>query len=176
MSERGTDTSPVAVLMGAPGSGKSTVGPLLAERLGVGFRDVDHDIEAAEGKAISEIFIDDGEPHFRELEHQAVVRALAEHDGVLSLGGGAVLDERTREALRGHRVVWLVVGLATAAERVGLGTSRPVLALNPRATLRHLLEQRTPLYEEAAQVRIDTNGKDAEAVADEIAAALGTHA
>ncbi len=172
----GVRPGPRAVLVGAPGSGKSTVGSLLAARLGTSFRDVDQDIETAEGKAISEIFIDDGEPHFRELEHRAVVRALDEHDGVLSLGGGAVLDERTREALRGHHVVWLVVGLATAAERVGLGTSRPVLALNPRATLRHLLEQRTPLYEQAAELRIETDGKSAETVADEIAVALGAPA
>lgn len=160
---------PLVVLVGAPGSGKSTVGPLLAQRLGVGFRDIDHDIEAAEGKAISDIFVNDGEPHFRELEHQAIVRALDEHDGVLSLGGGAVLDPRTREVLRAHRVVWLVVSLSDAAARVGLGTNRPVLAMNPRATLKHLLELRTPLYDEVATVEVDTTGRGAEEIADGLA-------
>ena len=159
---------PLVVLIGAPGSGKSTVGPRLARQLGVPFRDIDHDIEAAQGKPISDIFIDDGEPHFRELEHQAIRAALDEHDGVLSLGGGAVLDPRTRDALRGHEVVWLVVSLGDAVERVGLGANRPVLAMNPRATLRHLLEQRAPLYDEVSTIEVDTSGRDA----DEIAAGL----
>lgn len=160
---------PVAVLVGAPGSGKTTVGELLAANLGVAFRDVDHDIEAAEGKPISEIFVDDGEPHFRELEHRAIVRALAEHDGVLSLGGGAVLDSRTREALRGHEVVWLVVSLSDAVSRVGLGVGRPVLAMNPRATLKHLLEQRTPLYDEVSTIEVDTAGRDSAEIAHGLA-------
>lgn len=159
---------PVVVLVGAPGSGKSTVGPQLARELGVGFRDIDHDIEAAQGKPISDIFVDDGEAHFRELEHHAIVDALSQHAGVLSLGGGAVLDPRTREALRGHEVVWLVVSLGDAVARVGLGTNRPVLAMNPRATLKFLLEQRTPLYDEVSTIEVDTTGRDA----DEIAAGL----
>ncbi|WP_153505425.1 shikimate kinase [Cumulibacter manganitolerans] len=160
---------PLVVLVGAPGSGKSTVGPLLAQRLGVGFRDIDHDIEAAEGKAISDIFVNDGEAHFRELEHRAILRALDEHEGVLSLGGGAVLDPRTRDALRAHRVVWLVVSLSDAAARVGLGTNRPVLAMNPRATLKHLLELRTPLYDEVSTVEVDTTGRTADEIADGLA-------
>lgn len=168
--------SPVAVIIGAPGSGKSTVGPLLAERLGVAFRDADQDIVDAVGKPISEIFVDDGEEHFRELEHHAVARALTEHDGVLSLGGGAVLDDRTRAALKGHPVVWLQVSLAAAADRVGLGTSRPVLALNPRATLRHLMQARTPLYDEVATVRVDSSDKSPQQVADEVARALESNA
>lgn len=161
--------SRLVILVGAPGAGKTTVGQKLAQRLGVPFRDVDHDIEAAQGKPISDIFIDDGEPHFRELEHQAIVAALSAHDGVLSLGGGAVLDPRTREALRGHEVVWLVVSVGDAASRVGLGTNRPVLAMNPRATMKFLLEQREPLYDEVSTIEVDTTGRTADEIADGLA-------
>lgn len=164
--------SRVVVLVGAPGSGKTTVGQLLAERLGVGFVDADHEIERAAGKPISEIFIDDGEPHFRELEHQVIAATLQSHGGVLSLGGGAVLDARTRAALRGHEVVWLVVSLPDAVSRVGLGHGRPVLAMNPRATLKHLLEQRTPLYDEVSTIEVDTTGRGADEIADGLAAFL----
>lgn len=160
-------TRPRAVLVGPPGAGKSTVGRLLAESLGVAFRDTDADIEHAAGKTISEIFFDDGEEHFRELERRAVAVALAEHKGVLSLGGGAVLSQETRELLRGHHVIFLSVGLADAARRVGLSRDRPVLALNPRATLHTLLEQRLPLYHEVASVEVVTDGRAPEDVARE---------
>lgn len=166
------ETRPAAVLVGAPGSGKSTVGPLLADTLGVPFRDVDHDIEQQTGKAISDIFVEDGEEHFRELEHHAVRAALAEHTGVLSLGGGAILDPRTREALAGHTVVWLVVSLANATRRVGLGASRPVLNFNPRATLGYLMEQRTPLYDEVATIQFDTSDRAPREIATELARIL----
>ena len=139
----------------------------MAEALGVAFRDTDADVEAVAGKTISEIFFDDGEEHFRALERAAVATALAEHDGVLSLGGGAVLADETRELLRGHHVVFLSVGLADAAKRVGLSRDRPVLALNPRATLHNLLEQRLPLYREVATVEVVTDGRHPEDVARE---------
>jgi shikimate kinase len=157
-------TGPHLVLVGPPGAGKSTVGLLLAEALDVGFRDTDGDVEALAGKTISEIFLDDGEERFRALERAAVAKALEEHDGVLSLGGGAVLDPGTRELLRGHHVVFLSVGLADAAKRVGLSRDRPVLALNPRATLHTLLEQRLPLYREVATVEVATDGSSPEQV------------
>src|SRR4051794_25948699 len=121
---------PVAVLVGPPGAGKTTVGMLLAERLGVGFRDVDHDIEAAAGKPISDIFVQDGEEAFRTAERAAVKAALESHGGVLAVGGGAVLAAETREALKGHPVVYLEVGLSDAVARVGLAKDRPVLTLN----------------------------------------------
>ena len=159
---------PVVVLVGAPGAGKTTVGQELAQRLGVGFRDVDADIVAATGKPIAEIFIDEGEEHFRALERQAVRTALEEHDGVVSLGGGAVLDAGTRQLLQQHTVVLLEVDLANASRRVGLNRDRPVLALNPRAQLRLLLEQRMPLYREVAASAVDTNDRSAEAVAQQI--------
>ena len=155
-----------AVLVGPPGAGKTTVGRLLAERLGVEFRDADHDIEAAAGKPISEIFIDDGEEAFRALEADAVAAALEQHPGVIALGGGAVLSAKTRERLKGHRVVYLEVGLGAAVARVGMAKDRPVLTLNPRATLRHLLDARRPLYEEVATITIATDDRTAEQVAD----------
>ncbi len=119
--------SPRVVLVGPMGAGKTTLADLLAQRWGVAVRDTDADIVAAQGREISDIFVDDGEAAFRALEREAVARALAEHDGVLSLGGGAVLDEDTRALLADHTVVFLQVGLTDAVKRVGLGTSRPLL-------------------------------------------------
>ena len=164
--------APAAVVVGPPGAGKTTVGELLAEALGVPFRDVDADIEAFAGKPIPEIFVDDGEEHFRALERAAVAAALADFDGVLALGGGAVLAPQTRAALRGHRVVYLSVEFADAIERVGLDAGRPLLAISPRATLRYLLDQRRPLYEEVATVTVKTDGRTPQDVAVEVCEAL----
>lgn len=164
--------SPRAVLIGPMGAGKTTVGRLLAQRWGVSVRDTDADIEAAEGRTVSDIFVDSGEPYFREREREAVARALAEHDGVLALGGGAVLDPDTRAALAGHPVVFLRVGLSDAASRVGLGTSRPLLLGNVRGRMKQLLDERTPIYEAAATVAVDTDGRTPAEVADAVEAAL----
>jgi shikimate kinase len=147
---------PVLVLVGPPGAGKTTIGRMVAERLGVRFRDTDADVVEATGKPIAEIFVDDGEEHFRALEKAAVATALREHDGVLSLGGGAVLAEPTRTLLRAHTVALLDADLSTTTSRVGLNRDRPVLALNPRAQLKVLLEQRLPLYREVATFTVDT--------------------
>lgn len=161
-------SGPRIVLVGAPGAGKTTVGLLVAERLGVCFRDTDSDIEQQVGKSIADIFFDDGEQAFRELEKAAVATALLRDDEVLSLGGGAVLAADTRLLLAGHPVVWLSVGLSDAASRVGLSRDRPVLALNPRAALRTLLDERTPLYSSVATRTVATDGRTPEQVADEV--------
>ena len=160
--------SPRVVLVGPMGAGKSTVGALLAEAWGTSARDTDTDVEAVAGKTVSEIFLDDGEAAFRALEKDAVAQALTDHDGVLSLGGGAVLDEQTRGLLEGQRVVFLKVGLSEAVKRVGLGTSRPLLLGNVRARIKALLDERTPVYESVATETVDTDGLTPEQVAEEI--------
>ena len=164
--------NPACVLVGPMGAGKTTVGELVAARLGVPFLDTDSIIEAGAGKPISEIFIDDGEDHFRALERAAVAEALASHPGVLALGGGAVLAPETRELLRGHTVVFLSVELADAAQRVGLGVGRPLLAVNPRATMKALLDARRPVYEEVATAVVATDGTAPEEVAEAVLAAI----
>ena len=162
-------TAPAAVVVGPPGAGKSTVGRLVAERLGVAFRDTDDDVEAAAGKPIPDIFFDDGEPAFRAMEAAAVAGALGSFAGVLAVGGGAILDAGTRAALAGHTVVFLSVELPDAVKRVGLGMGRPLLSVNPRATLKYLLEQRRPLYASVATHTIATDGRTPEEIADEMA-------
>nr|WP_206442215.1 shikimate kinase [Streptomyces boncukensis] len=154
------------------GVGKSTVGALLAERLDVVFRDTDQDIEAAAGKPVSEIFLDDGEPRFRELERAAVRTALAEHTGVLALGGGAVLSEQTRALLARHPVVFLEIGLAEAVKRVGLDAPRPLLVINPRRQWRQLMEERRPLYTEVARAVVSAENRTPEEVAEAVLDAL----
>ncbi|MGP3974758.1 shikimate kinase [Streptomyces sp. 8N114] len=165
-------TGPAIVLVGPMGVGKSTVGAILAERLGVTCRDTDQDIVEQAGKPISEIFLDEGEPHFRELERAAVRTALAEHTGVLALGGGAVLAEETRALLAGRPVVFLEMGVAEAVKRVGLDAPRPLLVINPRQQWRKLMEERRPLYTEVARVVVSTEDRTPDDVADEILAAL----
>ncbi|MFE0355149.1 shikimate kinase [Streptomyces nigra] len=158
--------APVVVLVGPMGVGKSTVGGLMAERLGVGYRDTDDDIVAGQGRTISEIFVDDGEAAFRAMEKQAVRRALEEHDGVLALGGGAVLDAGTRGLLAGQRVVYLSMDVEEAVKRTGLNAARPLLAVNPRKQWRELMEARRPLYEEVATVVVATDGRTPEEVTE----------
>jgi len=164
--------SPVLVLVGPPGAGKSTVADLLAARLGVGVRDTDRDIEDETGQTVADIFVDHGEGHFRALEHEAVARAVAEHGGVLALGGGAVLDERTRRLLVGQHVVFLDVSVTEAASRVGMGQARPVLLGNVRSRLRSLLDERRPVYAEVAVATVPTDGLSPEQVAEAVVATL----
>ncbi|MDQ1104309.1 shikimate kinase [Nocardioides zeae] len=167
-----TPTRPRVVLIGSMGAGKTTVGELLAERWDVGFRDTDADVVAAEGRAIADIFVEDGEAHFRALEREAVRTALVEHAGVLALGGGAVLDLDTRALLADHTVVFLQVGLADAVQRVGLGTSRPLLLGGVRSRIKALLDERTPIYTELATLVVPTDGRAPAEVAATIEARL----
>jgi shikimate kinase len=178
VSEATDPTGPRLVLIGPPGSGKSTVGKLVAKRLALALRDTDHDIEAEAGKPIAEIFVDDGEPAFRVMEKATVAETLAAHDGVLSLGGGAILDPDTRELLRaygraGGAVVFLDVGLAQASRRVGFNRDRPLLLGNPRGQLMKLMAARRNYYLEVATVTVPADGP-AGAVADAVIAAVAT--
>ncbi|MBP0458520.1 shikimate kinase [Streptomyces montanisoli] len=155
------------------GVGKSTVGELLAQRLGASYRDTDADIIAAAGKEISDIFLDEGETHFRELERAAVRAALAEHTGVLSLGGGAILDASTRELLGGLPVAYLSMEVAEAVRRTGLNVARPLLAVvNPRQQWKQLMEERRHLYTEVARAVVATDGRTPDEVADAVLDAL----
>ncbi len=156
------------VIVGPPGAGKSTVGRLVASRLGGQLRDTDADVERVAGKPISDIFVEDGEAAFRELERAAVAAALNDHDGVIALGGGAVQDAATRELLASRRVVFLDVGLADAAARIGLNRDRPLLLGNVRAQLKKLMDERRPLYQQVATVTVNTSGRTPEDVADEV--------
>lgn len=183
----GATPFPLIILIGPPGSGKTTVGSLLAARLGVGFTDTDAVIEATAGKPVSDIFITDGEPEFRRLEREAVAAALADSEtrggqepgtrvtGVLGLGGGAVMDEQTQARLAGRAVVYLETGFSELVKRVGLDRARPLLiGTNPRAQLKSLLDQRLPVYGRLAWLTVGTDGRDPEAIAAEIAAAVAS--
>jgi shikimate kinase len=163
---------PAAILIGPPGAGKSTVGRLLAGRLGRGFLDTDDLVEAAAGKPVGDIFIDDGEAQFRALEREAVARAITGQDGVIALGSGAVLDAGTRQRLVGQRVVYLETGFAAVARRTGIDAPHPPLPGNPRARLRALLTDRAALYQELALITEPTDEDDPEQLAEKIAAAL----
>jgi shikimate kinase len=165
---------PTLVLVGPPGSGKTTVGRVLARRLDVGFTDVDAVIVERIGKPIADMFLQDGEDAFRLLEREVVAEALTSTEGVLALGGGSVLAAETRERLRSHRVVHLTVGLADGLRRTGMSTARPLLAgVNPRATFKALLDARAPLYREVATVEVDTVRRSANQVARAVLEAIG---
>jgi len=164
---------PRVVLVGPPGSGKTTTGAALAERLGVPLHDTDAAVEAAQGRSISDIFVVDGEAAFRDLERAEVSRALSEEPGVVALGGGAPVDPLTEPLLSEHTVVFLDVGIADAAKRIGFDRSRPLLAVNPRASWVRLMNDRRPVYERVATYVVDTAGRSAEEVADVIAGLLG---
>ncbi|MFD1249097.1 shikimate kinase [Nocardioides ginsengisoli] len=164
--------APVCVLIGTMGAGKTTVGRLVAEAIGVGFVDSDQLIEDKVGKSVQDVFVEDGEQAFRALERETVAWALDNHDGVISLGGGAVLDPSTQALLAAHQVVFLRVGLSDAVKRVGLGSGRPLLLGNVRARVKQLLDERTPVYQGLARITVETDDRPPADVAAEIVAAI----
>ena len=165
---------PAVVLIGPPGSGKSSVGRAVARLTGLPLRDTDSDIESVAGRPISDIFSADGEEAFRSMESAAVADALATHAGVLSLGGGAILAPSTRELLQGHTVVYLSVTMPTGVRRTGLADHRPLLVgLNPRATYKALLDARIPLYREVATIEVSTDDRTVAQIATLIVSQAG---
>jgi shikimate kinase len=166
------------VLIGPPGAGKSAVGPLLADRLGVEFRDTDAEVGATAGKPVGDIFIENGEEAFRELERTVAARALDEHGplrtkgGVLALGSGAVLDAGTRSLLEGLPVVYLSADFSTVARRTGLDRPRVIVPGNPRGRLRAMLDERDAIYHRLAAVTVPTDDLEPDELADQIAAEI----
>lgn len=151
--------------MGLPGSGKSTIGRRLSKALGVSLLDTDTAIEQQTGRTIADIFATDGELEFRRIEEDVIRAALEEHDGVLSLGGGAVTSPGVCAALAGHTVVYLEISAAEGVRRTGGSTVRPLLAGPDRAEkFRELMSQRIPLYRRVATIRVDTNRRNPGAV------------
>jgi shikimate kinase len=164
---------PLVILIGPPGAGKSAVGPLLADRLGVEFRDTDAEVGAAAGKPVSDIFIENGEETFRELERTAAANALdalRQHGGVLALGSGAVLDAGIQHLLDGLPVVYLSAQFGTVARRIGLDRPRIVVPGNPRGRLRAMLDERDTIYQRLAAVTVPTDDLDPDELAAELAA------
>lgn len=165
---------PRAILIGPPGSGKSVVGKALSKALGVTFIDTDKVIEERAGRTISDIFVDDGEEFFRELEFETLVTCLKDVGAVLSLGGGAPISPRAQEVLAasGAPIIFLDVSLSVAAPRVGFNRDRPLLLGNPRAQWQALYEKRKPIYSKLATMTIQGDGMKAHEIATVIAKAL----
>lgn len=168
------DTGPVVILIGPPGAGKTTVGRALAERLGVAFRDTDADVVRTTGREIADIFTKSGEAAFRSLEREAVAAAVAEHEGVLALGGGAVMDPSTQQVLTGQRVVFLSISMPVGVRRTGMSQQRPMfVGVNARGTFKALLEQRLPIYRSLATMEIDADRMTVDEIVERIVVEFG---
>jgi shikimate kinase len=166
--------APRLVLIGPMGAGKTTVGSEIAKVLNCKFADTDALIEADQGKSVAEIFVEDGEPHFRLVEESIVIDALISEDGVLSLGGGAVMNDAVQEALKKSpaKKVFLDISLAAVSPRVGFDSARPLLMVNPRQKWAELMTARRPIYESLADLSIDVSEKNVNEIATEIIGAL----
>lgn len=157
--------APKAILMGMPGSGKSTIGRRLAKAMDLTLLDTDIKIVETTGRTIADIFTNDGEKEFRRIEEEVVRAALAEHDGIVSLGGGAITSPGVQEALAGHTVIFLEISAAEGIRRTTGGTVRPLLAgPDPARKYRDLMSQRVPLYRRVATMRVNTNRRNPGAV------------
>ena len=155
------------VLIGPPGAGKSSVGKALAKELSLPFIDSDSEIEKAAGKKISEIFVEDGEPHFRAMEVDKVKQLLRDFTGVISLGGGAPINKEISEILEtvDYPVIFIDVSIAQAAIRIGFNKDRPLLLINPRQQWINLMSQRRPVYEKLATDTVSSDSKKPHEVA-----------
>ena len=165
---------PRIILIGPMGSGKSTIGSLLAEKLNLPFRDTDVVVEKESGKSVSEIFLEDGEDKFRALEKIALRAELLTDNTVLALGGGAPISIDAQSALRAiaSPVIYLDISLSSVADRIGFNRDRPLLLQNPRAQWESLMQERRPIYESIADYIVDVNGKSREDIVDEVLAVL----
>ena len=160
------------VLVGVPGAGKTTVGRLLAKELGLEFFDSDPVIEARAGKSVADIFTQDGEPAFRQIEHDVVIELLDSPNSVVALGGGSLGNDETRAKVKSSNAVWLIAGLAQAVDRVGMNRNRPLLLGNVRGQLADLMAAREPFYKEVAAIGVDTSKLIPNEVVSEIVSEL----
>ena len=154
------------VLIGFMGSGKTSVGRRLASLLDLPFVDADEALERETDKPVAELFEERGEDGFRERERELVETLLEAEDAVISLGGGAIEDESIRAKLQDATVVYLDVSLEEALRRAGGDDNRPMLTLHDPAALH---ARRGPLYEEAADLAVATDGTNADEVAEQLA-------
>jgi shikimate kinase len=161
------------VLIGPPGSGKSSVGKALSRKLSRPWIDTDTEVESRAGKKISEIFLEDGEATFRALERDVVDQVMGSEAAIVSLGGGSVLNESSQKRITtAKEVVFLDVSISNAAPRIGFNKDRPLLAINPRQQWLQLMEKRRPIYESLATITVSTDNKKPDQVADEIIEAI----
>ena len=158
--------APRVILIGPMGSGKTTIGSLLAEKLGLAFRDTDHLIEEQEEKPVSQILLDQGEDVFRAIEKKVLRDELLTDGTVLSLGGGAPISIDAQSALRAisSYIIFLDISLSTVVPRIGFNRDRPLLLNNPRGQWQTLMEARRPIYEALADVTINVDDKSEEEI------------
>ena len=162
--------TPRVILIGPPGAGKSSIGLGLASRLKVGFSDTDKLIEKSSGRSVAQIFIEDGETEFRRMEREICAKAILEEDGILALGGGAVLAPETQMLISGceSKIIFLDVTLKVAAPRIGFNRDRPLLLTNPRQQWQLLMDARRPIYEELATLKYEVDDRSIKEIVEEL--------